>query len=344
MKRFFLTSLVLGLTSGLVLGVCAIALPAEKTTELTVTYHFPIGSIQDRHIQRWAKKVEEDSNGRLKFKIFGGGVLVGAFDTYHSIPKGVADIGAGYRYGKGAPFTDELFSMALMGTPNVAASTRVVDDFRREFPEHYTKEWGDTKILWLQADPGSIIITRRPIRTPEDANGVEVRAPIKPMAEAWKAMGAKPTSMTLADFVIGLQRGTVDGGTTTIIDIRAFKFTASVKYCTEFGIVACPSWYFVMNADKWKSLPPDLQKIIDNNCEWGKHELVKMLDDETEAARKWATTEGMEFIVLNKEQKNKFVTLLEPVYLKLAAELDAKGYPATRGFRFARERLSYHSK
>lgn len=53
---------------------------------------------------------------------------MGAFETYNSISKGVADIGVGFRYGVGCPFTDEIFAMALMGTPSVAVSTKVVED------------------------------------------------------------------------------------------------------------------------------------------------------------------------------------------------------------------------
>ena len=344
MKRFFLISMVVGLFSGLILGVCATQAPAQKPIELSITYHFPAGSIEDRHIQRWAKKVEEESKGRLKFKIFAGGVLVGAFDTYPSIPKGVADIGAGYRYGVGSPFTEEIFAMTLMGTPDVATSTRVVEDMMKKYPEYYDKEWGDTKILWMMADPAALPVTRKPIRTPEDAKGMEVRSAIRPMVEILKAMEAKPVTMPIADFVLGLQKGTVDGGFTTIINIRTFKLTQSIKYCTEFGVVACPTWNFVMNLDKWKAIPPDLQKVIDSNCEWGKREAVKMLDDETEAAKKWAMKEGMEFITLKPEEKKRWVAVIEPVYLRLAAELDAKGYPATSAFRFARERLAHYTK
>jgi TRAP-type C4-dicarboxylate transport system substrate-binding protein len=345
MKRFLVISMAVVLLSGLFLGVWVAPVPAQKPIELTMTYMYPSGTDTDQQLQRWAKKVEQDSKGRLKIKIYPGAVLVSAFEIYASIPKGVADIGFGPRYGIGAPFTDELFAMVLMGTPDVATSTKVVKDLMKKYPEYYEKEWGDTKILWIQADPSSNLFTRnKPIRAPEDIKGMELRAPIKPAVEAYKALGAKPVSMPLADFVIGLQKGTVDGGTTTVKDIKSYKFTSVAKYFTEFALFTCPAIYMVMNKDKWKALPPDLQKVMDENCKWGERELVKFLDDVTKTSKAWATKEGMEFITLKRDEKKKWISALQPVYLRIAAELDAKGYPASEAFKFGQKRLEEYTK
>jgi TRAP-type C4-dicarboxylate transport system substrate-binding protein len=345
MKRFFSTSMVVVFVGGLILGVCVTPASAQKPIELTMTYQYPPSSDKDLHLQRWAKKIEEDSKGRLKFRIYAGAVLVNAFETYSSIPKGVADIGFGPRYAVGAPFTDEIFAMALMGTPNVATSTLVVEDLMKKYPEYYAKEWGDTKMLWLQADPSSNLFTKsKPIRAPEEIKGLELRAPIKPAVEAWKALGAKPVSMPLADFVLGLQKGTVDGGTTTKGDIKSFKFPSVAKYFTDFALFACPTIFMVMNLNKWNALPPDLQKVMEDNSKWGKAETVKFLDADTENSKQWATKEGMEFITLKPEERKKWVEAIGPVYLKLATDLDAKGYPASSAFKFAQERLAHYMK
>jgi TRAP-type C4-dicarboxylate transport system substrate-binding protein len=337
--------MVVVLGGALIFGVCVTSARAQKPIELTMTYQYPPSSDKDQHLQRWAKKIEEDSKGRLKFRIYAGAVLVNAFETYSSIPKGVADIGFGPRYAVGAPFTDEIFAMALMGTPNVATSTLVVDDLMKKYPEYYAKEWGDTKILWLQADPSSNLFTRsKPIRLPEEIKGMELRAPIKPAVEAWKALGAKPVSMPLADFVLGLSKGTVDGGTTTKGDIKSFKFPSVAKYFTDFALFACPTIFMVMNLNKWNALPPDLQKVMEDNCKWGKAETVKFLDEDTERSKQWATKEGMEFITLKAEERKKWVEAIGPVYLKLATDLDAKGYPATSAFKFAQDRLAHYTK
>ena len=99
-----------------------------------------------------------------------------------------------------------------------------------------------------------------------------------------------------------------------------------------------------MNWDKWKALPPDLQKVMDDNSKWGKRELVRFLDQITKESKEWAIKEGMQFITLKPEEKKQWVAALGPIYLRLAADLDAKGYPASEAFKFAQERLAYHAK
>jgi TRAP-type C4-dicarboxylate transport system substrate-binding protein len=345
MKRYSLILLVLLLMGGLILGVQVTPALAQKPIELSMTYMYPSGSDTDLQLRRWAKKVEEDSKGKLKITIYAGAVLVNALQTYSSVSKGVADIGLAPRYGIGAPFTDELFSTALMGTPDVATSTLVVHDLMKKYPKYYDKEWGDTKVLWIQADPSSDLFTRnKPIRTPEEIKGMELRAPIKPAVDFFIAMGAKPATMSLADFVLALQKGTVDGGTTTIKDIKSFKFPSVAKYYTEYALFAAPTLSMFMNRNKWKALPPDLQKVLTDDSKWGEREYVKFLDEDTKRSKEWAITEGMEFITLTPDEKKKWVAALEPVYLKVAAGLDAKGYPATEAFKFAQERLAHYMK
>lgn len=325
--------------------VCTPASAAEKPIELTMTYHFPPGSVEDQDLQRWARKAEADSKGRIVIKTFAGGVLVSAFETYSSVAKGVADIGVGFRYGVGAPFTDELFSMGFMGTPSVAVSTKVVEDLMKKYPEQYQKEWGDTKILRLMADPGSYLSTRsKAVRLPEDMKGLELRAPVRHAIELAKGAGAKPVSMPPSDFVLGMQKGTVDGGFVGGVTLRTFKLVPPTKYYTDFALYTAPSWYMVMNPTKWKSLPPDIQKALEDSNVWGKQETIKMNDGEVKSAREWYVKQGMEIITLTPQERKAWEEYTMSRYMIIAKELDAKGYPATEALKYAQERLAFHAK
>jgi TRAP-type C4-dicarboxylate transport system substrate-binding protein len=328
-----------------VFGVGAFTAHAQKAIELTMTYHFPPGSAEDQDLQKWARKAEADSKGKIVIKTFAGGVLVTAFETYSSVAKGVADIGVGFRYGVGAPFTDELFSMGFMGTPSVAVSTKVVEDLMKKYPEQYQKEWGDTKMLRLMADPGSYLTTRsKRVRVPEDMKGLELRAPIRQAIELAKGAGAKPVSMPPSDFVLGMQKGTVDGGFVGGITLRTFKLVPPTKYYTDFALYTAPTWYMVMNLTKWKSLPSDIQKVLEESNIWGKQETVKMLDEQVKSAREWYVANGMEITQLTPQEKKTWEEYAMSRYMIVAKELDAKGYPASEALKYAQERLAFHSK
>jgi TRAP-type C4-dicarboxylate transport system substrate-binding protein len=345
MKKLFMIAAVVILFSGLISGVRVAPAPAaEKPVELSVSHMYPSGSFEDKHINRWAKKVEEDSKGRLKFRIFPGGVLFNAFETYAGVVKGVADIGASYRYDrKGAELTG-MVSECFAGVPDAAIGTRILDDIRKKFPE-WDKEWEAVKVLWAASDGPAYIATKpRPVKTLEDLKGLQLRVPVREAAEGLKALGGTPVGMPLADFVIGLEKGTVDGGTVQKRAIQSYKLAPAAKFCTEMSLYSPSNWFMAMNWNKWKALPPDLQKVIDDSREWGKRDCVATFDDGDKAGIEWAKGQGMEFIPLKPEEKKRWLAILKDAYGKLAAGLDARGYPATKTLVFAQERVAEYVK
>jgi TRAP-type C4-dicarboxylate transport system substrate-binding protein len=343
MKKTLVLAIVTVLLAVFALGISIPAVCAEKPIKLTVTYHFPPGGLEDQRIQKWLRKGEELSNGKIKFESYAGGVLVGAFETYNSISKGVADIGVGFRYGVGCPFTDEVFAMALLGTPSVAVSTKVIEDFMNKYPDWYVKEWGDTKILYNIADPAVYLSTLdKPVRMPSDMKGLDIRSSIKPMTALVKGGGGSPVSMSVSDFVLGLQKGVVQGGLVGGVTLKSFKLVPPLKYTTDFAMLQCPTSFAVMNKQKYASLSPDLQKVMEEMGKFAKTETVRLSDLQVVETNKWCEERGMEFLTLTPEEKKAWVDYLTSVYLKFAADFDAKGYPATEGFKYARERLNYH--
>jgi TRAP-type C4-dicarboxylate transport system substrate-binding protein len=345
MKKVIVLSTALVWFAGIMLGFSVpLAQAADKPIELTFTYHFPPGSVEDQDLQRWARKVEADSKGRIVIKTFAGGVLVNAFETYPSVVKGVADLGVNFRFGLGSPFTEELFSMALMQSPSITVSTRVVEDVMKKYPEYYQKEWGDVKILRMMADNASYLTTRdKLVRVPEDMKGLELRAPMRTGIEFAKGAGAKPVAMPPADFVLGLQKGTVGGGMVAILTLKTFKLVPPTKYLLDFALYACPTWNMVMNLNKWNSLPPDLQKVLEESNVWGKQETLKMNEAEVKNATDWAVKNGMQIITPTSQERTKWEEYIMSRYLIIAKELDAKGYPATEAFKYARERVAFHA-
>jgi TRAP-type C4-dicarboxylate transport system substrate-binding protein len=343
MKRFFVISTVLLWVGGFILAVCATTASAEKPINLTITVGYAPGSQEDIIARNWAKRIEKDSNGRVKFQVFTGGVLVGTFETYFAIPKGVADLGIGYRYGKGAPFTDTVLGMALAGTPDAFTTLCVIEALRKEFAEYYEKEWPEVKILWIFGSPPGYFVTTKPVRTLEDFQGLQLRVPIKYAAAATEALGGKPVAVSLSDLVVGLQKGTVDGGTACVSYFKPFNLAPAAKYCIEFSFYGATSGFMVMNKDKWNSLPPDIKRIFETASEWGKLETARVFSMVTQDSKKWAMKQGMEFISLKPEEKKRWTAIRESTYLRLAKEYDAQGYPATKAFRFAQDQLALYT-
>ena len=102
----------------------------------------------------------------------------------------------------------------------------------------------------------------RPIVKPEDLKGVKLRVP----GGVWrmnmfKAYGANPSPMPLAEVYSALQSGVMDGQENPFPQIASAKFQEVQKFLSLSGHVYTPA-YLVIGEDSWKKLPGDVQKTI----------------------------------------------------------------------------------
>ncbi len=324
MKRILSILVAVGLmTSVIVLGIQR----AATAIDLTLSHMAPAGSILDKQITAWAERVKKDSGGKLNIRIFPGATLIKPVETFSGIEKGIADIGASYRYSRAGAELTGLFSMFLAGVPDSASGSRIVAEVWKNFPE-FRKEWETVKVLWINSSGPAVVATTKPVRTRADLKGLELRVPVPEAADALKLLGGTPVSMTSADMVIGIQKGTVHGGLVFKEAIESFKLP--VKYVTEFGMYQSCNWFLVMNLNRWNKLSPDLQKVIENTLEWGRSESIKAFDAADASAVEYGKKEGMEFIKLTPAEEAKWFEIVNGNNKKHAAALDAKGYPATK--------------
>lgn len=343
-KRFFVVLTCTVWIIGLALGFHAAPAFAQKTIELNFTHMDPAGSKNDRVFHKWADMMAEKSKGQLKIRIFPGAVLVGAFDTYESVAKGVADIGSSFRYSrKGAELTG-MISMYFAGIPDAAIGTRILDEIRQKFPA-YNKEWQDTKELFDIAIGPAVLITKgKAIHTLADIKDLQMRVPVREAAEMLKAMGGVPVGMPMGELLIGMKKGTVDGASVQLYALESFKLAPTAKYCTLFSLYNPSNFFMVMNWDSYNKLPKDLQKIIDDSRPWLKQQMVEALDESDQKGMAWAKKQGMAFYSLPPEERAKWIAVIAPEQDKMAADLDSKGYPGTAVLKFVRERIKEYVK
>ncbi len=304
---------------------------AASAAELTLSHMAPAGSAIDKQLAAWADRVKKDSGGKLSIRIFPGATLIKPVETFSGIEKGIADMGASYRYSRAGAELTGMISMFLAGLPDAATGSRIVAEVWKNFPE-FRKEWETVKVLWMNTSGPAVVATTKPVRTMTDLKGLELRVPVPEAADALKLLGGTPVSMTSADMVIGIQKGTVHGGLVFKEAIEAFKLP--VKFVTEFGMYLSSNWFLVMNLSSWNKLPPDLQRVIDNSLEWGRSESIKTFDAADAAAVDYGKKQGMEFIKLTPAEEAKWFDIVDGNNRKHAAALDAKGYPATKVLDF----------
>jgi TRAP-type transport system periplasmic protein len=314
-----------------------------KPTELRLAHMFPVGSPSHQHIDQWAKKIASDSNGRLTIRIFPSNTLVGATEMYTGVVKGAADIGFAWRYKPEGYAIGVLFPF-LLSAPNAVTAGLVYDDIWKQFPKVMADEWKEVKILYLAPSMPVYLFARKPLRTMENIKGLQIRVPSKELADVMKELGASPTFMSTADFVVGLDKGTVDGACGLFGMIPDYKLSGKIKNVLMLSLGVSTPLMVVMNRESFDKLPADLKTVLENASAWGKKDAIKYWTEAFDDAVKYCKAEGIELVDPSPAEKEKLLAIFERNRDKVGAELDAKGYPGTELVRFIRERVKHYAR
>lgn len=319
------------------------AFSQEKPRELRLASIASAHSPSGQHIENWAKRIAEDSNGRLTIRVFPSNTLIPSPEVYSGVAKGTADLGfgirtkpEGYTVGAALPF--------LLGAPDTHTAGRIYEEIWKKFPNIMAEEWKEVKVLWLVPTMFVTISTKKPVHTIHDMKGLQIRVPSRELGDLMKNLGATPVFMSMPDFITGIEKGTVDGVATQPGSIYENKLGGKVKFALDLSLGVPTPWFTIMNWDSYNNLPIDLKSIIDKSCEWGKEGNAKVWSGLFEETKKYFKAEGVEFIRLSPEERARWVPIVERTRDAVGATLDAKGYPGTEIVRYIRERVEHYAR
>jgi tripartite ATP-independent transporter DctP family solute receptor len=130
-------------------------------------------------------------------------------------------------------------------------------------------KYGITMFTKATFDNGfrNITSSSKPINTIDDLKGFKIRVPVTPLwVDAFKALGAAPTTINLPELYSSLQTRIVDGEENPLVQINAFRLYEVQKYCAMTGHV-WDGGLTIANTRKWEAVPKELQAIIIRNFE-----------------------------------------------------------------------------
>jgi TRAP-type C4-dicarboxylate transport system substrate-binding protein len=307
-----------------------------KPIELSYSNFFPPAHRQAILSIEWAKEIGERTNGRVKITVHTGGTLTPADKCYDGVAKGISDIGLSVlAYTRGRFPLSEVADLPL-GSRSAYASTKLINEFYNKFKP---KEFDDVKVMYLHCHGPAIFHTKRAVYKLEDLRGMKIRC-TGLATRIVILLGGTPVAMTMPETYDSLNRGVVDGTLNPQEALQGFKFGEVVKFTTESYDSANASGFFiVMNKDKWNSLPPDIQKIIEKvNEEWIE-KTGRAWDEIDKAGRDFTLKLGNKIISLSKEENEKFAKAVRPILDEYVNNMKAKGLPGEEALKFCMETL-----
>jgi len=309
---------------------------AHAQTKLNYSIFFPAPAPQTKVATEWAQEIEKRTGGKVQITMFPGGTLTPAPQCYDGVVKGLSDIGMSvFAYTRGKFPLIEVIDLPL-GVKSGLVATKLINDFYNKFKP---KELGEVKVMYLHAHGPGLLHTKKAVNKLEDLKGLKIRC-TGLAAKIVQSLGGTPVAMGMGETYDSLSRGVVEGSMAPYEALKTWKWGEVVKFTTEnFGSSYSTGFFVVMNKDKWNSLPPDIQKIIDKvNEEW----IVKQGSnwDEIEKGGKEASIKlGNKIITLSQEEDWKWQKLVRPLFDDYKNNMKAKGLPGDEALKYCLERL-----
>jgi TRAP-type transport system periplasmic protein len=121
---------------------------------------------------------------------------------------------------------------------------------------------GVVPIAWGENGFREVTNSKRPIRRPEDFQGLNIRVVGVPIfTDTFRALGANPVSINWAKAQEAFRQGEVDGQENPIALIIPYRLWAAHKYITLWHYAIDPT-ILAVSAKTWMNLSPEDQKAI----------------------------------------------------------------------------------
>ncbi len=325
--RKFVWAALATLLSGL-----ALAPAPAASQEVTLRLHSflpPVANPMKHFLIPWAEQIEKDSRGRIKVQVFPSMQLGGkAEQLLTQVRDGVVDVAwALPGFTPGVMPKLEIFEL-----PFLHRSTRAtVMSLQDYVPKYMQKDFEPYHILLVHCHAGALFMTKEPINKVEDFKGMKLRAYSRTNAWILEALGAAPLQVALPELAPMLSKGTVTGS------ILPYEIAPSVKMqdLTDYFTTLAPPqprlstaiFTFLMNKQKYESLPPDLKKVIDANSgrNLAPHAIEVWDRIEIDGEKVMHSKPKNKFVQLSAEETAKFKKMVQPVFDRFKKVLDEGG-------------------
>jgi TRAP-type C4-dicarboxylate transport system substrate-binding protein len=298
---------------------------AEPIELKLATFEPPHAFAASKVLAAWAEKVNKDSGGRLKVKLYAGGVLGKPPQQYDSVKGGVADIAWTVLGYIGGQFPLSSVTDLPFLTTTSRAATRSLNTLYAE--GYLDAEFAGVKNIGMHTMHAyQLHFRNKKVTSPEDLKGLKLRVPSKIMGSIITKLGATPVRVPAPGAYEALQRGVLDGTPFPYAAVSSFRLGDVTKYHTEINI-SNTAFALLMNEDKYNSLPDDLKKVIDANSGHAFGDWAAALIDANDAKQREVISalKGHEITVLSDAELAPYKKLLAPITDEWLADMKSKG-------------------
>ncbi len=295
------------------------------------------------HVEKLAELVAEKTNGEFTMNVsYGGlsknrenldGISIGAFE--------MAQFCAGYHPDKNRVIT--VLELPFLGVTNldeeVAVSTAV---YNHPAAAEEMAQWNAKLLMTSPMPQYNLVGTGEPRDELADFEGMRVRA-TGGLGEAFKAVGAVPTSVTATEAYQAMESGVVDTVSFAQHAHLSFGTINQADWWTANlnpGTVNCP---VVVNIDAYEGLSDEHREALESSVP---EALDHYLANYAELLKRWDSVleeKGVEKVMISDSVKEEFkAQAADPAREAWIEEMEAQGLPGQELYDLVQSTLEEH--
>ncbi len=276
--------------------------------------------------QKWMKRVEELTNGKVKFNYYPSEQLAKGSDLLDLVRTGGADLANichCYVAGK-MPYLNvtNLPGMVQSSDEGTRASMELI----RQDPILSTDFLanGIRPIYSYMSSVYEIYTTSKPVRTLDDLKGLKIRNAGGFSGRTLELLGAVPVSISAPEQYEALARNTIDGTLFTINSFPTYKLDEVIRYGTK-GVDGPPTMFAIsINEQVWQKLPEDVKEAMLQAGQEINQSLGRANDESSDQILKQLQEEGkIEILEVDREAFRQAISGIEQEWVE---EMEANGY------------------
>ncbi|AOY86985.1 C4-dicarboxylate ABC transporter [Marinobacter salinus] len=289
------------------------ATPEVAPSDYPVTWRFALeeieGSVQHAYAEALKERIEEHSDGRIELDIF----PYGSLGTSEQLTELARNGSVNLAFASPGHLADEIPEAGVFTLHYLLSDSEEVNrqllaspKLRALFDDAYAGQ--KLKLLAFVPEGWMAWTANKPLRSPDDFNGLRIRTMTSDMAtESYRAYGAEPSQTPYSQVYTDLQLNNIDAQSNPIFAIEEMDFyevqsTLTLARPTQFisSVVSNQSWYNEL-PDKQKQWLADAledvgqvawatqkelnQTRLDSMLEEGELRVVSLSEEERETFR-----------------------------------------------------------
>ncbi len=292
-------------------AMLAMALPVQADTWRGWNIH-PPGYPNTVALEAFAENVTARTEGRIKAQVYNNGVLGDQPDAIEQTRNGVLNF-ANFNMGPMGPVVKETNVLSL---PFIFSSVEHMHEVMDgEIGARFADALAERNLValsWFDSGERSLYNTKRPIRTPEDVQGLKIRVMNNDLyVDMIEALGGNATPMAYGEVYQSLKTGVLDGAENNYPSFHSSNHYEAAEFYSLTEHLIIPECLCIARSS-WEALSAEDQEIVREEAIKASAMQRELWVEGSQASRQVVLDAGIQ--INEVEDKAAFQQRMEPIY------------------------------